>query len=422
MSSEFRSSDQNESQACASASLNDIVEVLAWFGALMLRAGNPAFRTRECMEMMGRKQLGLDVISVALTQDSVSVSASRANERAVTVREVGVPGVDAWSISELEQLAFTAPSNIAPCQIAGRLAKIEIAPPLYSIARVSVAVGAGCAAFAALNGCSALEIGAAGIGAGIGQWSRSQLSRRRFNQYGVAALCAVLASGTYVLIAAISAKAGLGTARHPAGFISSVLFLVPGFPLVAALLDLLQYQTVAAVARFAYGMMIFLAATFGLSIIVGLVRVDLSPQSPLVLAYLPTLLLRGVASFVGGCAFAMLFNGSIRTVTAVGVLALGANEFRLLLHDAGMMLAPATFFGALVVGLAALLIDRRFDMPRMAITVPAIIVMLPGVYAFQTIVFFNHGQMLDAVQAGAMCGFVLGAMAMGLAVPRFFNR
>jgi uncharacterized membrane protein YjjB (DUF3815 family) len=104
------------------------------------------------------------------------------------------------------------------------------------------------------------------------------------------------------------------------------------------------------------------------------------------------------------------------------VLALGANEFRLLLHDAGMMLAPATFFGALVVGLAALLIDRRFNMPRMAITVPGIIVMLPGVYAFQTIVFFNHGEMLDAVQAGAMCGFILGAMAMGLAVPRFFHR
>jgi uncharacterized membrane protein YjjB (DUF3815 family) len=87
-----------------------------------------------------------------------------------------------------------------------------------------------------------------------------------------------------------------------------------------------------------------------------------------------------------------------------------------------MMLAPATFFGALTVGLAALLIDRRFNMPRIAITVPAIIVMLPGVYAFQSIVFFNRGQVLDALQASALCAFVLGAMAMGLAVPRFFCR
>ena len=83
----------------------------------------------------------------------------------------------------------------------------------------------------------------------------------------------------YVSIAGLSGRAGWGTADHPAGFMSSVLFLVPGFPLVAALLDLLEHQTVAAFSRFAYGIMMFLAATFGLSIIVGIVR-DRSLAAP----------------------------------------------------------------------------------------------------------------------------------------------
>ena len=39
---------------------------------------------------------------------------------------------------------------------------------------------------------------------------------------------------------------------HAVGFISSVLFLVPGFPLVAALLDLVQHQTTAGIARLFY--------------------------------------------------------------------------------------------------------------------------------------------------------------------------
>jgi uncharacterized membrane protein YjjB (DUF3815 family) len=60
--------------------------------------------------------------------------------------------------------------------------------------------------------------------------------------------------------------------------------------------------------------------------------------------------------------------------------------------------------------------------PRIAITVPGVIVMVPGMYAFQMIVLFNRAQMLDALQASASCGFVMGAMAMGLAAARFITQ
>jgi hypothetical protein len=36
------------------------------------------------------------------------------------------------------------------------------------------------------------------------------------------------------------------------------------------------------------------------------------------------------------------------------------------------------------------------------------------------IMLFNRGQMLDA-QASVICGFVIGALAMGLATARFFS-
>jgi len=50
-----------------------------------------------------------------------------------------------------------------------------------------------------------------------------------------------------------------------------------------------------------------------------------------------------------------------------------------------------------------------------------IVIMVPGLYAFETIVLFNRGQMLEALQASASCGFVMGALAMGLAIARFFS-
>jgi uncharacterized membrane protein YjjB (DUF3815 family) len=86
-----------------------------------------------------------------------------------------------------------------------------------------------------------------------------------------------------------------------------------------------------------------------------------------------------------------------------------------------MMLAPAAFFAALAIGLVAVLVDRRLNVPRMAMIVPAIIIMVPGLYAFEMIVLFNRGQMLEALQASASFGFVIGALAMGLATARFFS-
>jgi uncharacterized membrane protein YjjB (DUF3815 family) len=87
----------------------------------------------------------------------------------------------------------------------------------------------------------------------------------------------------------------------------------------------------------------------------------------------------------------------------------------------GMMLAPATFLAALTIGIAALLLEQRFDISLIATTVSPIIIMMPGLYAFEMIVLFNHGQMIEALQASASCGFIVGALAMGLAAARFFQ-
>jgi uncharacterized membrane protein YjjB (DUF3815 family) len=146
-----------------------------------------------------------------------------------------------------------------------------------------------------------------------------------------------------------------------------------------------------------------------------------SRPPPIELAYALRLLFRATASFVSACAFAMLFNNLPRTVLAAGLLALGANDLRLILTDMGMMVAPAAFFAALLIGLVAMVMDHRFNVPPLAMTVAPIVIMMPGLYAFEMIVLFNRGQMLEALQASASCFFVIGALAMGLAVARFFS-
>ena len=85
----------------------------------------------------------------------------------------------------------------------------------------------------------------------------------------VKALCAVLASGLYCGIVL-----GFGVRSfafvHAIGFISSVLFLVPGFPLVAGLLDLTQHQATAGITRLFYGVLLFFASLATGLLLVGL--------------------------------------------------------------------------------------------------------------------------------------------------------
>jgi len=405
----------------ASAIVYDPFEVLLWFGCVTLNAGGPAFRVREWMGELARK-MGFSALSVSFSLNCIIASVHRGGERVTLMREIEPPGINSWKIGELEQLAHAVRPGQSPSDIALKISKIEATPPRYSVAQTAAAMGAACGAFAFLNGGGGLEVVAAGIGGSGGQLLRSLLhSRTQINHFGITALCAVAASGIYALIAIVSTQIGLSNARHTAGLISSVLFLIPGFPLVAALLDLLKYQTLVAVTRFAHSAMILLAAIFGLSLVAAGIGFDLSSPPTLELTEPLKLLLRAIASFAGGCGFAILYNSSFRAVFAIGLLALGANELRLALHDAGMMLATATFLGAIAVGLVASIAHRPLNEPRIAITVPGAIIMVPGLYAVEMVVLFNQGHMLDALQAAASCAFVIGGMAIGLAVARLMS-
>jgi uncharacterized membrane protein YjjB (DUF3815 family) len=228
----------------------------------------------------------------------------------------------------------------------------------------------------------------------------------------------VFAAGLYCLVTALQDRSGVITG-NAGGFISSVLFLVPGFPLVAALLDLLQHQTIAGIARLAYGVVLLLAAAFGLSIVAAVSGLAVTSLPPPPEGMATVLALRGLASFVGGCGFSILYNSSRRTVLIVGMLAVVGNELRLGLHDLGLALPPATFIGAFTVGLLAGVVPSSLREPRIAFTVPGIIIMVPGLYAFQTVVQFAQGHALAGLEAAVLAAFVVGAMALGLVAARF---
>lgn len=396
--------------------LTEVLGLVLRYGALMLRAGGTAFRARQSMAAVARG-LGLDELSMQLSLGSIMATGRRGDESATLIREVGPPGVNSRRIRELEALALDL-TGLTP----DGLAAIETSPPYYSVAQTGAAVAAACGAFAFLNGGTWPVMAAAAVGGGVGQGLRTLLLRRRFNQYVVTALCALVAAGVYGLISVASRYVDLGEPRHAVGLISSVLFLVPGFPLVTALLDLLQHETFAALGRLANVTLHLLTGAVGLSVVIAVVGLSDEPPPPRLISESLLFVLRVAASFAGACGFAIVFNCSPRNVLLVGLLASVGNVLRLVLHDAGLAMPPATFLGALTVGLLTSLARVWRTVPRVVLTVPGVVLMVPGLYAFTTLVLLNEGEILAALRAAVLVGFVVGAMAAGLAAARFVSQ
>jgi len=328
----------NAASAVTTRSLQELLR----FGSLMLSAGETAFRVRRSMGVIA-SGLGFEWLSVQLGARNLVASGCRNGTTVTLVRDVEIPSVNTTRIGALEALVQTVPLDINYREFAAKLATIESATQRYSIAHTSLAVGAACGAFAFLSGESWIGVVACSIGGVVGQGLKSLLIRRRFNQYAGTALCAVVASALYCVAAALAHGAGFGVGRSNVGLVSSVLFLIPGFPLVTALLDQLQHETAAALSRLAHAMMFVLTAAVGLSVVITLVGFSIEVSRQHMLAKPLTMFWWAVASFCGACGLAILYNGTWRNVLYVGVIALIGNELRLLLYDSGMSLPLSMF-------------------------------------------------------------------------------
>lgn len=389
------------------------------FGAIMLRAGSTAFRVRHAMRAIASR-MGIESVCLRIDLESVSATGRRGLAVATGLREVGPPGVNTGRLGALQTLAQSAEAGMPLTEFSAALTIIEQSHPSYSVLQTGVAIAFACASFAFLNGGGLAETLAAAIGGGMGQALRTFLLRRHFNQYAVAFIAAVVACGLCAITLGLLPRCGILPQSEATGLISSILFLVPGFPLVAAILDQLQHEARPSMSRLTYSMMLLLAATVGLSVILSISGV---PDTPQVLVFPPLLrfLLRAAASFAGACGFAIIFNSSYRMMLWVGLLAIIGNELRLALRDGGMPLAGAAFLGAMTVGLAASLSRRWVSEPRMALTVPGVVMMVPGLLCFRALFLLNRGEILDGLKAAVPAIFVVGALALGLAAARFLT-
>jgi uncharacterized membrane protein YjjB (DUF3815 family) len=116
-----------------------------------------------------------------------------------------------------------------------------------------------------------------------------------------------------------------------------------------------------------------------------------------------------------------MFSMRKRVAFAAGIIGMLANVARLVLIDSGMPSQAGTALAALFVGLLAAAASNRLVVPRITLSVPAVVIMVPGSAAYRALVYLNTQHISEAINNGITAVFVGLSIGVGLALARILT-
>ena len=299
---------------------------------------------------------------------------------------------------------------------------------LYGPLLNAVASGVACAGFCFLNRGGWVECLAVLVAALIGQAVRRQMLTRRYQHFFTWLVCGVVASGVYMGIVGLLGAAGLIEGNHQGGVISAILFLIPGFPMVTAMLDLVRQDFSSALSRAAYVLMVMASAGVAVWTVTFLFNWQVEATDVSVPTGWVLHVLRCLCSFVAAYGFSMLFNAGAKASTLAAVVGALANTGRLILIDEfHVPWQLAVGLAAVIIGVLAQLFVTRASLSRVALSVPAVVIMIPGVPFYRAISALNDRAVDANVAVGQAAAnlaevfFVITAIGVGLAMARILT-
>ena len=402
------------------AGLIEKASVIGRVGLIMLSCGTGAWRVRTSMNRLS-KELGVTcTIDVGLMsiefncfdgKDCVSQSLSIANT-----------GVNTSKLYRMEQFVDNFPKEEAHLtgeEIHRRLDEIESIHTLYSPVKLGFSAALACCAFTFLLGGGPVEMILAFIAAGVGNLIRTKLIKHHYTLYLNIAVSISAACLTYTVCLHLAELLFQTPSFHEAGYICSMLFIIPGFPFITSGIDLAKLDLRSGLERLAYSIIIVVVATMFAWIMALLLKLQPQDFSALSISPVMHLLLRLAMSFCGVFGFSLMFNSPLPMAATAALIGAVANTLRLELVDlAGTPSAAAAFVGALTAGLLASFIKKWNGYPRISLTVPSIVIMVPGLYLYRAIYNFGIMSLTEAVSWFASAIMIIIALPLGLIFAR----
>lgn len=405
------------------ASLTEKASIIGRVGIMLLSCGTGAWRVRSSMNTLA------EAMGVTCTADiglmSIEYTCFDGEEGFTQSLCLTNTGVNTSQLNRLEHFIRnfeTEGKTMSGNQLHDFLDSIEEIHGLYSPVALGIAAAIACGGFTFLLGGGLIEMFCAFIGAGLGNFLRCKLTKHHYTLFLGIVLSVSFACLSYAGLLKLGEVFLHLSVRHEAGYICAMLFIIPGFPFITSGIDLAKLDLRSGLERLTYALIIILVATMGAWITAMILKLQPEDFIAVHLGTASRLIFRLCASFCGVLGFSIMFNSSIPMASTAAMIGAVANTLRLSLIDfTGMPAAVAAFTGALAAGLLASLIKKNNGYPRISLTVPSIVIMVPGLYFYRG--FYNLGVMSlnEAVFWLAAAILIVVALPLGLIFARIFT-
>lgn len=383
-------------------------------GTLMLGAGTSSRRVKAVMRDVA-SALDIERLQAQVTFTEIVATVVRRGIFRTQVAEVTKPGVNAERIALLHSLDAHLRPHMRVAEVRARLKLIEERKPLYPAWLLMIVVALACASIGLLNNGGPAEIAAVLPASMLAYRLHRLMGRHQVNLIATMVITTVVASGSFLLLyRLILAATGLDPTREAAGFVASIIFLVPGFPLVTGGLDVVRLDLEAGTARLTYAALVMLAMGIGIWGVASFAGIAPTAVPPLAVPLGALWVIRVLASFFAVLGWALMFNAPVGVALASALIAVAGNTPRLLLLDAGWAPHVATFVGALTIGLICHVAGWILRLPVLIMTVPTLLVMIPGAPGVRSLMYFNSGDLMQALGNGIVVVLQAIAMVAGL--------
>lgn len=416
--------DDENSAPAIEASLKEKSSLVGRVGFMMLSVGTGAWRVRASMNKIS-KALGIvcnaDIGLLSIEYTCVDKNGDTYTN-ALSLSNTGVNTDKLVSIDAFTDEFADKVNKFSIGKFHKILDRINKKKPNYKAINLGLAAALACWGFTFLLGGGPVEMFLAFFGAGVGQFVRKKLIEHKITLLGNVSVSVAAACCTYIILMKVC-EAVFGIASvHQAGYICAMLYVIPGFPLITGGIDLAKLDLRSGMERILYACLIIITATVTGWIVA--LCFNYKPADFVDLEINPALrlIIRLVTSFCGVYGFSFLFNSKRKMAVTAGLIGMIANTFRLEIIDfTNIPVAAAAFLGALISGLLASVIKFKIGYPRITITVPSIVIMVPGMFMYKGIYFMGQNNIADGGMWLVKAFLIVLALPLGLIAARILT-
>lgn len=237
---------------------HEITRLCIQCAIFLLQHGAESALVEELSTRLG-KALGMDSVELSISANAIVLTTIKDNHCLTTTRKNNDHGINMHMVTEVQHIVILAEHRLLDYKdVLKRFSHLK--PLRYPRWLMVLIVGLSCASFCKLNNGGWDGALVTFVASAVAMYFRLVLTQRRLHPQITFAITAFIATS----VSGLLIGKGIFTDTSTIAIASSVLLLVPGFPLINAVADMFKGHVNTGLARWAMASLLTLATCIGI--------------------------------------------------------------------------------------------------------------------------------------------------------------